>query len=277
MGTTATTSTQILHHTTSFISEILSQSDLRRQMFSTLRCKLLPSDQATLKPLKLAAETLENAISTSNAAIQSSSLRLAEKLLVSYPETTFSSLLLSLIYALSNQPINSSISILQVFYLDPSLARSELAPTLFEDLFLVHFLPVLQRFNEQRSTILSSLSQNANHDTDDYSICDVSVVVPCSKLLSKMSGDQALELKELERNYEGVLHENCRVFVKYFKEVLANNDENRSFNPPDLVFKQSEKSEEVDHREEDDDSVKIKELGLKNGRYNVMYFSVAFN
>lgn len=277
MGTTATTSTQILHHTTSFISEILSQSDLRRQMFSTLRCKLLPSDQATLKPLKLAAETLENAISTSNAAIQSSSLRLAEKLLVSYPETTFSSLLLSLIYALSNQPINSSISLLQVFYLDPSLARSELAPTLFEDLFLVHFLPVLQRFNEQRSTILSSLSQNANHDTDDYSICDVSVVVPCSKLLSKMSGDQALELKELERNYEGVLHENCRVFVKYFKEVLANNDENRSFNPPDLVFKASEKSEEVDHREEDDDSVKIKELGLKNGRYNVMYFSVAFN
>ncbi|KAL1097308.1 hypothetical protein V6Z11_D05G026900 [Gossypium hirsutum] len=277
MGTTATTSTQILHHTTSFTSEILSQSDLRRQIFSTLRCKLLPSDQITLKPLKLAAETLENAISTSNAAIQSSSLRLAEKLLVSYPETTFSSFLLSLIYALSNQPINSSISLLQVFYLDPSVARSELAPTLFEDLFLVHFLPVLQRFNEQRSTILSSLSQNANHDTDDYSICDVSVVVPCSKLLSKMSGDQALELKELERNYEEVLDENCRVFVKYFKEVLANNDENRSINPPDLVFKQSEKSEEVDYREEDDDNVKAKELGLKNGRYNVIYFAVAFN
>ncbi|XP_017611574.2 putative E3 ubiquitin-protein ligase LIN [Gossypium arboreum] len=271
MGTIATTSTQILHHTTSFTSEILSQSDIRRQIFSTLRCKLLPSDQITLKPLKLAAETLENAISTSNAAIQSSSLRVAEKLLVSYPETTFSSFLLSLIYALSNQPINSSISLLQVFYLDPSVARSELAPTLFEDLFLVHFLPVLQRFNEQRSTILSSLSQNANHDTDDYSISDVSVVVPWSKLLSKMSGDQALELKELERNYEEVLDENCRVFAKYFKEILANNDENRSVNPPDLVFKQSEKSEEVDYREEDDDNVKAKELGLKNGRYNPIW------
>ncbi|WRX31583.1 WD40 repeat - like 10 [Theobroma cacao] len=268
---TATTSSRILHHTTAFTSEILSQSELRHRILSTLRRKLLPSDQLTLKPLNLAAETLENAVSASNASIQSSSLRVAQKLLLSYPEATFSSFLLSLIYSLSNQPIKSSLSLLQVFYLDPSLARSELAPTLFEDLFLVHFLPVLQWFNEQRSTILSSLSPNVNHDADDYSICDVSVVVPCSKLLSKMSGDQALELKELERNYEEVLDENCRVLVKYFKEVLENSDDgNRLISPPALVLKQTEKDEELDYYQEDK-NIKTKELGLKNGRYNPIW------
>ncbi|XWS72048.1 hypothetical protein CRYUN_Cryun02cG0007400 [Craigia yunnanensis] len=267
---TATTASQILHHTTAFTSEILSQSELRHHIFSTLGRKLLPSGQLTLKPLNLAAETLENVIATSNASIQSSSLRLAQKLLLSYPETTFSSFLLSLIYSLSNQHVKSSLSLLQVFYLDPSLARSELAPTLFEKLFLVHFPPVLQWFNEQRSIILSSLSQNVNHGADDYSISDVSVVVPCSKSLSKMSGDQALELKELERNYEEVLDENCRVFVKYFKEVLENSDGNRLINPPALVLKQTEKAdEELDYHE--DKNIKTKELGFKNRRYNPIW------
>ncbi|XVF88573.1 hypothetical protein PTKIN_Ptkin19aG0061500 [Pterospermum kingtungense] len=274
-ATAATTSSQILHHTTTFTSEVLSQPELRHHIFSTLRSKLLPSDQLALKPLNLAAETLEKAISTSNAAIQSSSLRLAQKLLLSYPETPFSSLLLCLIYSLTNQPIKSSLSLLQFFFLDPSLARSEVAATLFEQLFLVHFLPLLQWFNEQRSAILSSTSQNhVNGDiiADDYSIIsDVSVVVPCSKLLSKMNGDQALELKELERNYEAVLDENCRVFVKYFKEVLANSDENRVISPPALVLKlQTEKAEEVvDYHE--DTNIKSKELGLKNGRYNPIW------
>ncbi|XVE54241.1 hypothetical protein DITRI_Ditri03aG0064600 [Diplodiscus trichospermus] len=265
----ATTSSQIHHHTTAFTSEILSQSELRHHIFSTLRRKILPSDQLALKPLNLAAETLENAISISNASIQSSSLRLAQKLLLSYPENAISSFLLSLIYSLSNQPIKSSLSLLQVFFLDPSLARSELAPILFEELFLVHFLPVLHWFNEQRSIILSSLSQNVNDDADDYSICDVSVVVPCSKLLSKMSGDQALELKELERNYEEVLDENCRVFVKYFKEVLENSDGNRLISPPALVLKQTEKAEGLDYDE--DKNIKSKELALKNGRYNPIW------
>ncbi|XP_022755020.1 putative E3 ubiquitin-protein ligase LIN-1 isoform X2 [Durio zibethinus] len=272
MATTATgaTSSQILHHTTAFTSAILSQSELRHHIFSTLRRKLSSSGQFTLKPLNLAAETLENAISTSNASVQSSSLRLAQKLLFSLTETTFSSFLLSLIYSLSDQPTKSSLSLLQVFYLDPSLARSELAPTLFEELFLVHFLPVLQWFNEQRSLILSSLSQNVNHDADDYSINDVSVVIPCSKSLSKMSGDQALELKDLERSYEDVLDENCRVFVKYFKEVLENSDVNRLISPPSSVLKQKEKAEELDYHIEDK-KIKTKELGLKNGRYNPIW------
>ena len=129
--------------------------------------------------------------------------------------------------------------------------------------------------HEQRSIILSSLSQNVNDNADNDSISDVSVVVPCSKLLSKMSGDQALELKELERYYEEVLNENCRLLVKYFKEVLENSDGNRLFSPPALVLKQTEKAEELDYHEYK--NIKGKELGLKNGRYNVMLWLLITN
>lgn len=63
---------------------------------------------------------------------------------------------------------------------------------LFEELFLVHLLPVLHWHNEQRSSILSSslssLQSSSDHDddesNDDNSVCDdVSVVVPRAKLL----------------------------------------------------------------------------------------------
>lgn len=271
----ATTASEILHQTNTFISEILAQPDLRHSIYSTLRNKIPPSNNQTrLKPLNLAAETLENAISsTTNSSIQSSSLRLAKKLLLSYPQNPFSSFLFSLIYHLCNQPVNASLSLLNIFSLDPSLARSEIAPVLFEELFLVHFVPILQRHNEQRSSILSSLSTQSGYDSDEYSVCDVSVVVPCTKLLSKMSGNQASELKELERNYEEVLDENCRVFFNYFKDVLENSNENGLVNPPSVVLRKLE--EGGDHKLEqiiENETIKSEEGGWQNGRYNVMFY-----
>ncbi|KAJ4708471.1 RING-type E3 ubiquitin transferase [Melia azedarach] len=229
----ATTASEILHQTNTFISEILAQPDLRHSIYSTLRNKIPPSNNQTrLKPLNLAAETLENAISsTTNSSIQSSSLRLAKKLLLSYPQNPFSSFLFSLIYHLCNQPVNASLSLLNIFSLDPSLARSEIAPVLFEELFLVHFVPILQRHNEQRSSILSSLSTQSGYDSDEYSVCDVSVVVPCTKLLSKMSGNQASELKELERNYEEVLDENCRIIENETIKSEEGGWQNGRYNP----------------------------------------------
>jgi hypothetical protein len=147
------------------------------------------------------------------------------------------------------------------------LARSQIAPVLFEELFLVHLLPVLRWFNEQRSRILSSLTLDWGYDSDENSIGDVSIVVPCTKLLSKMSGDQALELKELESIYEEVIDENCKVFAKYFKEVVTNGDENRMITPPSVILKELRK---VDKSEVSDEIIKMEELGLMNGRYNVM-------
>lgn len=43
------------------------------------------------------------------------------------------------------------------------------------------------------------LPTNSGYDSDDHSIGAESIVVLCSNL---MNGDQALELKELERDYE---------------------------------------------------------------------------
>ncbi|KAM7509539.1 hypothetical protein LguiA_019992 [Lonicera macranthoides] len=261
----STTADEILYHTTTFISEILSQPDLRRRFFSSLRHKIPASDQSTLsKPLNLAIETLENSLSTTNPSVKSSSLRLAEKLLLSYPSNPFSSFLLSLIYSLRTRTIDASISLLDVFCLNPSLARTEIAPQVFEELFLRHFLPVLEWYNEQRSTILSSLSLNSGYESDDRSICGDAMVVSCTTLLSKMNGDQASKLKGLERGYEEILDVNCKVFVGYFKEVLESNDGDRVIDPPSVVLETNGNNDEFEYS--GDERIGTEESGLKNGR-----------
>ncbi|CAK9172750.1 unnamed protein product [Ilex paraguariensis] len=265
---TTTTSAEILEQTTAFISETLSQSDLRHRLFSTFRHKTtLSSDQINLKPLNLAAETLENSLITTNPSVRSSSLRLAEKLLLSYPENPFSSFLLSLIYSLCHRPSDAALSLLDVFYIDPSLARLEIAPVVFEELFLIHFLPVLEWFNEQRSKILSSMSQISQKS--GYESEDQSVDVLCTRRLSHMSGDQTSELKQLERKYEEVLDENCRAFAGYFKEVLGSKDENRLIDPPSVVLKSVKEGDMFDHDE--DQMITEEESELRNGRqYGLM-------
>ncbi|KAL8102427.1 putative E3 ubiquitin-protein ligase LIN-1 [Apium graveolens] len=271
MSSTATTSDEIVHHTSTFFSEILSQSDLRRRIYAIFRQKFSYSDQNIVKQLNIVTEALETVISTSsNVSVRSSSLRLSEKLLNSYTKTSFSSFLLCLVYFLSNSPIEAAFSLLEVFYDDPCLARSEISPQVFEELFLRHFVRVLEWYNEQKSRILSSLSKDSGYDSDDHSICVESVGVSCTTLLSKMNGNQALELKELERDYEDVLDENCRVFVWYFKEVLENADENAVIDPPSVVL------EIIDREDEIEDADEVVEIdtdgsGLKNGRYNPIW------
>ncbi|KAK3210681.1 hypothetical protein Dsin_015387 [Dipteronia sinensis] len=264
--TTTTTASEILLHTTTFISEIVAQPDLRHSLYSTLRQKIPVSDKITHKPLNLAAETLENAISTTNPSIQSSSLRLAKKILLLHPQNPFSSFLLSLIHHLCNQPLDASHCLLRLYSLDPSLARSEISPVLFEDLFLVHLLPVLQWHNEQKSSILKSLSMKLGYDSDE-----IAVVVRGTKSLSKMSGNQASGLKELERNYLEVLDENCRVLANYFKDVLEASEDQNAFISPPLVVIETVKDGDVLYHNYEDEQMKSDQLGMQNGRYNPIW------
>ncbi|XP_059634944.1 putative E3 ubiquitin-protein ligase LIN [Cornus florida] len=261
MSTTTTTSAQIIGHTTAFISETISQSELRHRLVSTFRHKIPSWDQITLKTLNLAAETLEKAISTTNNSARSSSLRLAEKLLLSYSENPFCSFLLSLTYSLCHRPIDAALSLLDIFYTDPNLARLEIASVVFEELFLMHFLPLLQWYNNQRSKILLSLSTNDNDDKGGS--------ISSTRLLSNMSGYQASELKELERDYEKALDENCKVFVGYFKELLGNNDGTRRIDPPSLVMRIFEEGNKFKYSK--DENIKAEESGLQNGRYNPIW------
>ncbi|OVA08576.1 WD40 repeat [Macleaya cordata] len=264
MTTTATTtSSQILHHTTAFLTEILSKSDLRHLLFSNFRRKIHSSGQTTLiNSLNVAADALENTISTTRY----SSLRLAEKLLLPYREnSSFSAFLLSLIYSLRHQHIDAALSLLDVFYIDPSSARSEISPILFENLFLFHLLPVIQFLNDQRSRILSSLSPDLGFvSSNGRSISNEAATVSGTRLLSRMSEDQTLKLKEVEREYEDVLDENCRAFVGYFKEILRNRDGNQLISPPPLIFKRSSEGRKMEYDEEK--KIKVEEIGLGNGR-----------
>jgi hypothetical protein len=270
---TVTTRAQILRYITAFITGVINQSELRRSLIETLHRETPISNQVTLKRLNLAVDALESAIS----AIRSSSLSLAEKLLLPLPEHPLSSFLLSLVQTLRNCPDESAITLLRIFNSNPSLARSEIAPYLYEHLFYLHLFPVFRWFDEQRTRILPSTSETPSRDTGDYSVSDELVTMPYAKLLSSVSGDQASKLRELEREYEEVLDENCRVLAVYFREVLVNKDENSTISPPLLILNSAVEGGRGNHGGED-----IKEEmqmpAMENGRYNVMLsFSLFMN
>ncbi|KAI3671014.1 hypothetical protein L1987_87660 [Smallanthus sonchifolius] len=264
-----TTAADILQQTTTFLSKTLSQQDLRRRILSTLLTTLPPTLQPIINQLNLAAETLETAITTTNSSVKSSSLHLSETLLLSLPQNPFSSFLLSLIYTLCHQHTNASITLLNLFQTHPYIARSEVAPQVFEDMFLVNFVPVLEWYNEQRSRIVSSLCLNSGYESDENSV-GMDSVVSCKTLLSKMNDNQALELKELERDYEQVLDENCRVFVGYFKEILlGGKDGNGMMDPPCVVLEAVHKGGKCAY-DQDGRSMSTG-FGSKNGRYNPIW------
>ncbi|KAK8939364.1 putative E3 ubiquitin-protein ligase LIN [Platanthera guangdongensis] len=52
-------------------------------------------------------------------------------------------------------------------------------------------------------------------------------------VLSRMSGGQAVELRGLERTYEGVMDENTRVYAEHLKDLLRSDV---AIKPPELIF-----------------------------------------
>ncbi|KAK1266062.1 putative E3 ubiquitin-protein ligase LIN-1 [Acorus gramineus] len=225
----STTSTTVLRHASAFIDELLSNTDLRLRLLSS---HTLPS-KTTTKTLTIASQTLESAISTTTTTTTTTtSLRLAEKLLLSLrSQTPQSALLLSLIYALCHRPLDAALSLLDVFIANPNLSRSEIAPSVFENLFLHHLLPVVRWFTDRRSHLIPS---SAAEDRDDGRSVSMELG---AVLMSRMSGDQAAELRGLEREYEEALDENTRAYAMYLKEVLRGSDgEARSVSPPPLIL-----------------------------------------
>lgn len=277
---TVTTKAQILRYVTAFITGVIYQSEHRRHLIETLHRETLHREtlinQVNIKQLNLAADALESAISSSSSSIRSSSLSLAEKLLLPLHDFPLSSFILSLILILRNRSDESAISLLRIFHLNPSLARSEIAPSLYERLFYIHLFPVYRWFDEQRTLILPSTSETTSRDTGDYS--DEFVAMPYAKLLSNVSGEQASKLRELEREYEEVLDENCRVLALYFKEVLMNKDEHTTVTPPLLILKSAAENSNGDGREQRMEDMQMPVL--ENGRYNVnvmLFFSLFTN
>ncbi|XP_045822566.1 LOW QUALITY PROTEIN: putative E3 ubiquitin-protein ligase LIN-1 [Trifolium pratense] len=94
--------------------------------------------------------------------------------------------------------------------------------------------------------------------------------MPYAKLLSSVSGDQASKLRELEREYEEVLDENCRILAVYFKEVLVNKDEESTISPPLLILKSAVEGGRGNDGGEDRKE-EMQMPVLKNGRYNPIW------
>lgn len=158
---------------------------------------------------------------------------------------------------------------------------------MFQELFLVHFSPLIEWYNEQRSAALFSRSaysgyKNNNDDDDDDD--DRSVVSNTTTLLSTMSGDQAAVLKDLERDYSVLLEENCRLFVEYFKEVLVRNkvedngDQVVMIIPPAILLHRDPINGGDNKKVVDSDEDEIASQGFesKNRRYNVMFDFLEF-
>ncbi|KAG9148928.1 hypothetical protein Leryth_025233 [Lithospermum erythrorhizon] len=260
---TTTTAFQILHQTRTYFTTIIIQPPLRHHLISTFLKNTPPDHELILNTITIAAQTLEHALSTSTTSLKFSSLRLAENLLLPYSDNPFSCFLLSIIYHVSDRPTEATVKLLDVFYLKPSLSRMEIAVSVFEELFLVHFYPVFEWYNEERLKILSNLEGSSGYQSDEEL-----VVVSGTRRLSNMSGDQASELKCLEREFKKLLDENCRNFAGYFKEVLRDKETVGLLNPPKVVLQNHEIYDEFECERDENEK---EDFQLQNGRFNPMW------
>ncbi|XP_020097769.1 putative E3 ubiquitin-protein ligase LIN-1 [Ananas comosus] len=303
------TSAAILRHASAFLDDALSNPDLRRasspprgRRFPSSSSSSSASAEAAAAPLLQALSLLSQALDSGDrgggggggAATPSrpspAALRAAEKLLLSLPAATpLSALLLALAAASRRRPAAAAAALLDLFALDPALARHEVAPALFEDLFVPHLLPITRRFADQRARILSSPSAAAGRSAGAEEDEGRSAAMAAAAVLSRMSGEQAAELKDLERGYEEVLDANSRVYAQCLKKILESGDQpSDTQGPPELIWTRiSGETKEIkeaivevvdddDGDDDDDDKEEVgeemrSEIGLRNGRYNPIW------
>ncbi|MED6150211.1 hypothetical protein PIB30_070194 [Stylosanthes scabra] len=259
--TTAVTASEILRHTTAFLSDVISNRDLRHRLISILLRDTTSAAISDESAVKLARDTLETAITLSNVASRSCSLSLAEKLLLplsDHHDHPLPFFLLSLVRTLQNRHLDAAVSLLRIFRSNPSLARSEIAPVLYDRLFSPQLLSVFRFLLDRRAQILSPSS-----DLEDAA----------THSLSKVSEEQASKLRELEKEYEEILDENCRVVAARFEEGLASENQNASISPPLLAHKGSAEGGGAENNvEEDEEEQLVMEeteiTALKSGHYD---------
>ncbi|RRT61972.1 hypothetical protein B296_00019251 [Ensete ventricosum] len=257
----------VLRHTTAFLDEALSNPKLRHRIISSVRRTVSSASPASLRALSLLSHALDSPSAAASDA--------ADKILLSVSgRNPLSALLLALAHALRGRASAAALALLDLFSLEPALSRHEVAPEVFEALFLPHLLPVLHWFANQRSRILTSTSLRfgcppaANGEGDDDRSVEAAAAM---SLLSRMSDGQAGRLKDLERGYEEVLDANCKVYAEYLKEVVEMGDGGRLvLAPPQLVLTRASPEER-----RSDEAIEVEEalaaraaIGSRDGRYN---------
>ncbi|CAO2161689.1 unnamed protein product [Urochloa humidicola] len=269
MAGPAPTYSAIVAHTAAFLAELVADPLLRRHLLSAAAA----SDggnagqqhpAATLQALSLISDALDTAASASPSP---SSLRAAERLLQSLPAATpLSCLLLALACAARRRggAPAAAAAVLDLFALDPALARHELAPAAFEALFAPRLLPVMRHFAARRaSAAAAALSAGEENRSDE------AAALSAMRVLSMMSGAQAQEMRALEREYEVVLDANCRAYALYLKNILeAGETSSPQPPPPELVFGVGDNDEEErggdDDAPENDESTTSSQNAFRN-------------
>jgi hypothetical protein len=271
MAGPAPTYSAIIAHTAAFLAELVADPLLRRHLLSAAAAASDGGGQkhpaATLQALSLVSDALDTAASASPSP---SSLRAAERLLQSLPAATpLSCLLLALACAARRRGgAPAAAAVLDLFALDPALARHELAPAAFEALFAPRLLPVMRHFAARRA---SAAAAAVNGDEDSRS--DEATALSAMRVLSLMSGAQAQEMRALEREYEMVLDANCRAYALYLRKILEAGEASAVSSPPhppELVFGVG--ADEEDDRGGDEDAPENDESASSQNsfRYNVM-------
>ncbi|KAK9142744.1 hypothetical protein Syun_012144 [Stephania yunnanensis] len=267
---TTPTAAQILRSAAASIAELLSQPNLCHRILATYHQKLQTPNPIPLQTLTAAADAIQKALTGATTKASPAALRAAENLLLlSSPpnENAFSALFLSFIYHLSGRPTDAAFRLLLVFQLDPFSARTEIAPMLFEDLFLFHLLPVLHWFNDRRSEIHSTPEDRSSFESR-WNGEDIGG--SGSRLICRVSEGQATELKGLERCYEEALDVNCRSFAGYFIEILKCEDGSVRFvvESPELILNWFGDETKLERCQEEE---KIEDHAFGIGRYNPLW------
>ncbi|KAL4194038.1 hypothetical protein AMTRI_Chr05g57220 [Amborella trichopoda] len=183
---------------TAFAESLASSSDRADLRTHLARVLESPNHGSALQALDVAIQALDPPHCNSP-----SSLKKAQKTLKALAQnapfpsiSAFSSLYLSFLSISENNPLQAAINVATVFAKDPSMARSEVAPLLWEEAFLPHFGAALKWYKLQREIILQG-------------------ILP---VIGRVSENQASELRELERVFDEALDENTRNFAGFYKE-----------------------------------------------------------
>ncbi|XP_006645675.2 LOW QUALITY PROTEIN: putative E3 ubiquitin-protein ligase LIN [Oryza brachyantha] len=271
------TYSSVVAHTAAFLAELIADPLLRRHLLSAAAAGGGGQQQkqqhpaATLQALSLVSDALDTAASSPPSP---SSLRAAERLLLSLPAATpLSCLLLALASASRRRggaAAAAAAAVLDLFALDPALARHELAPAAFEALFAPRLLPVMRHFAARRASAAAAASEGG----EDRSV--ETAAMTAMRVLSLMSGVQATEMRALEREYEKVLDVNCRAYALYLKRILEAGDAARASSPPppppELVFSVGDGGHDCDDNDEEATAETDEAVSLQNDvRYNPIW------
>lgn len=233
--------------------EQIAQRMLQNNLKSTRADSMYSAENAVIANLDWGIEAIEEAINARSNSMKVARLDHAEKMLqvcalldVRDPDNNtagvpncylaaWARLNLALVFKLRSNDKACCLQILEMFMADPLHSRIELAPTLWEDLFLGYLNGVLIWYGEERSRILESVLPD---DVFGVSVCSQGFLafddVGCKALLSKMSEKQAKELQALERVYQEVLDENTRICASFYEDWLEFDGQKMGMQPGNL-------------------------------------------